>query len=92
VTAIPVSTDALAMPSARRRFRRPPWLNGPAIIGLTLIVEWAVVALTVPLWSPHDPLVPIGRRLMGPGRGPLLGTDALGRDGFSRAEWGTRTT
>ena len=65
---------------------------GPAIIGLTLIVAWAVVALTVPLWSPHDPLDPIGRRLMGPGRGHLLGTDALGRDVFTRALWGSRTS
>ena len=76
----------------RRRFRRPTWLRGPAIIGLTLIVGWALVAITIPLWSPHDPLEPIGPRLMGPGRGHLLGTDALGRDVLTRALWGSRTS
>lgn len=92
MTAVPVSTDVLAAPRVQRRFRRPPWLRGPAILGLSLIVAWTVVALTVPLWSPHDPLIPIGRRLLGPGRGHLLGTDALGRDVFTRALWGSRTS
>jgi peptide/nickel transport system permease protein len=67
-------------------------LRGPAIIGLALIVGWAFVALTVPLWSPHDPLEPIGPRLMPPGQGHLMGTDALGRDVFTRALWGSRTS
>ena len=76
MTSLPLAADSIAVPRGRRRFRRPPWLNGPAIVGLVLIVGWVVVAVSVPLWSPHDPLEPIGRRLMGPGRGHLLGTDA----------------
>jgi peptide/nickel transport system permease protein len=92
VTSVPLSSDVITVPHAGRRFRRPPWLNGPAIIGLLLIVGWVVVAVSVPLWSPHDPLEPIGRRLMGPGRGHLMGTDALGRDVFTRALWGSRTS
>ncbi|MBI2710363.1 MAG: ABC transporter permease [Actinobacteria bacterium] len=61
-------------------------------MGLVIVVGWTVVAATVPLWSPNDPLAPVGARLLEPSRAHLLGTDALGRDVFTRVLWGTRTS
>lgn len=74
---------------AHRRVR-PPWLRGPALVGVVVLVLWTVVALTLPLWTPFDPLAPVASRLQGPSWSHLMGTDALGRDVFTRALWGAR--
>ncbi len=73
-----------APPTPRRRRRRPPRLRGPALVGIIVLVLWALVALTLPLWSPSDPLEPVADRLLGPSWSHLMGTDALGRDVFIR--------
>jgi peptide/nickel transport system permease protein len=65
-------------------------LRGPSLVGITSLVTWAVVAITLPLWSPSDPLEPVAARLQGPSWSHLMGTDALGRDVFIRALWGSR--
>jgi peptide/nickel transport system permease protein len=62
----------------------------PAYVGLAILVVWVAVAITVPLWSPHDPLAAVDSRLLEPGAKHLLGTDALGRDVFTRVLWGAR--
>lgn len=82
-------TSTVVSPTRRRR-RRPPWLRGPALVGLITLVLWALVALTLPLWSPSDPLDPVADRLLSPSWSHLMGTDALGRDVFIRALWGAR--
>lgn len=86
-----VSTVIPAAPRSERasRSRRA---RLPAYIGLFIILAWVFVAITVPLWSPHDPLAPVDLRLLEPSASHLLGTDALGRDVFTRVLWGTRTS
>ena len=84
MTALSVS------PTARSRRLRPPWLRGPALIGVIVLVLWTVVALTLPLWTPFDPLKPVATRLQEPSWSHLMGTDALGRDVFTRTLWGAR--
>ena len=64
----------------------------PAYVGSFIILAWVLVAITVPLWSPHDPLDPVDTRLLHPSASHWLGTDALGRDVFTRVLWGTRTS
>jgi peptide/nickel transport system permease protein len=60
-------------------------------VSLVLIVT--VVAIAVPLISPHDPLVPAGMPLQAPGKdGFLLGSDAIGRDILSRVLYGVRAS
>jgi peptide/nickel transport system permease protein len=81
---------AIAVPAVRRRRRRPPWLRGPALVGIITLVLWAIVAITLPLWSPSDPLEQVADRLLSPSWSHLMGTDALGRDVFIRALWGAR--
>ena len=51
---------------------------------------WAIIAITLPLWTPFDPLDPGAERLLAPSMQHLMGTDALGRDVFTRALWGAR--
>lgn len=60
------------------------------MVGLITLVLWVLVALTLPLWSPSDPLDPVADRLLSPSWSHLMGTDALGRDVFIRALWGAR--
>ena len=84
-------TDVIAPPRRLRR-GRPEWLRGPSLIGVAVILLWVLVALTVPLWSPYDPLAEVGPRLQGPSMSHLMGTDQLGRDVFTRTLWGARTS
>ena len=72
-----------------RRFRR----NRLAMVGLTFIVFLALVAIFAPLIAPYS----ITERTSGTARQPpsldhLFGTDAIGRDVFSRVVFGARVS
>lgn len=70
-----------------RRFRS----EKTAVIGLSIIVVFALLALLAPLLSPADPIVPdIANSLRAPGPGQWLGADKLGRDILSRILYGAR--
>ncbi len=62
-----------------------------ASVGLGLVVTFALIALAAPVLATHDPaVIDAVRRLEGPSRSHLLGTDNLGRDLFSRLLYGSR--
>jgi peptide/nickel transport system permease protein len=62
-----------------------------AMLGLSIIVFWAVTALIVPFTSVRDPLKQtIADRLQAPSAQYWFGTDELGRDVFSRVAYGAR--
>ncbi|MBZ0136562.1 MAG: ABC transporter permease subunit [Planctomycetes bacterium] len=64
----------------------------PAIIGLGLILFMVITAVGAPLIAPYDPMEGL-QRYNEPASGEFwLGTDAQGRDLFSRLVWGARTT
>ncbi|MEO5722897.1 MAG: ABC transporter permease [Ilumatobacteraceae bacterium] len=67
-------------------------MRGPALAGLIVLLAWVVVAITLPLWTPYQPLLPVAARIKGPGWPHILGTDALGRDVFTRVLWGARVS
>ncbi|MDA0366286.1 MAG: ABC transporter permease [Chloroflexi bacterium] len=75
----------------RARPRRPRWLTAPVLIGLSVLLFWLLVAITIPVWAPADPLEPVADRLAAPTLGHPLGTDNLGRDVLSRTLYGART-
>lgn len=58
--------------------------------GLAILLGWIVVALTVDLWAPYDPVKLVARRLQAPSWSHWLGTDALGRDVLIRTLYGAR--
>jgi peptide/nickel transport system permease protein len=65
--------------------------NRMAMLGMGVVLFWAVVAIAAPLVSPYDPLIQdVMRRLEAPSGEHLFGTDELGRDVFSRVIYGAR--
>lgn len=76
------------VPTKAQRWRRR---YGLPAVGMFIIVVWIVVAITAPLLSPYDPnLVDVSNRLKPPSGEHWLGTDALGRDVFTRLLYGSR--
>ena len=92
MTAIALEGVGDVPDAGRKRRWRPSWMRGPALIGVIVLVIWVLVALTLPLWTPFDPLDPVAKRLQGPSGSHWMGTDALGRDVFTRTLWGARTS
>jgi peptide/nickel transport system permease protein len=87
--AKPLTQNSPQSPVRRqlRALRRNPM----AMIGLTVIVLWILIALMAPLIATHDPLAQkIGDRLKPPSSQYWFGTDELGRDVFSRVIYGAR--
>jgi peptide/nickel transport system permease protein len=78
-----------APPRRWRWLRKHPTL----VLGALLLVAGAVIALAAPELASHDPqdIDPL-TRLQGPSAEHRFGTDALGRDVYSRALWGARVS
>jgi peptide/nickel transport system permease protein len=77
----PVATRAQRW---RRRYGLPA-------IGCAIVVLWLLIAIFAPLLSPYDPnFVDVANRLKPPSEVHWLGTDALGRDVFTRLLFGSR--
>ncbi len=74
-----------------RRGLRALRRNPMAMLGLVIIVFWALAAIIAPFSSIRDPLSQrIGDRLQPPSATYWFGTDELGRDVFSRVIYGAR--
>ncbi len=77
---------------------RHPWLDFGRrhpllVVGAVLLAVMAVVALLAPWIAPHDPIeMSVLQRLKAPGGAHPFGTDAMGRDVFSRVLWGGRVS
>ncbi len=80
MTATDLTLRESAARPAGRRAGRATWLTVPVILGLIVVAGWVMIALTITLWSPYDPLATTGFPLLPPSAQHLLGTDALGRD------------
>lgn len=73
------------------RFWRELRRHKGAVIGLGVLVLWAVLAIIAPFISPHDPLrQELGNALKDPSITYPLGTDYLGRDILTRIFYGAR--
>jgi len=96
-----MSTPALAVPPVAitsmsptwRRFRDAFRRHPTAIVGGAILVGMVVVALLAPWMGTVDPqaVSPI-RRLRPPSQAYWFGTDALGRDVYSRVVYGARVS
>lgn len=92
-----MTTEAATAPTfldqpRRASRRRPKWLTLPVILGGGVLAFWIATALTVAWWVPHDPVAIVDERLLGPSWAHPFGTDALGRDVFSRMLYGARAS
>lgn len=81
------SADAPRPATRWRSLRKHPTL----VAGAVLLILMTILSLAAPWIATHDPqdLDPLAR-MKGPSSEHYLGTDALGRDVFSRAVWGGR--
>ncbi|MFL9924459.1 ABC transporter permease [Herbaspirillum lusitanum] len=84
-----------AVPGTSAPTRSLRWLrkNPTLILGALLLVAMAIISLAAPLIASQDPqaIDPIAR-LQSASAEHLFGTDALGRDVFSRTIWGGRVS
>ncbi|MFC7540281.1 ABC transporter permease [Siccirubricoccus deserti] len=79
-----------AVPSRRSRLWRRYGLAG---FGAGIVLAWILIALLAPWLSPYPPdFVEVTNRLQPPSATHWLGTDALGRDCFSRLLHGARVS
>jgi len=80
----------VALPASRRR-----WLRryGLASVGAAIILVWLLLALLAPWVTPYDPnAVNTAARLLPPSAAHWCGTDAIGRDAFTRVIFGARVS
>lgn len=84
--------SAFDPPFAPKRWR---WVrkNPTLILGVLLLIAMAAIAIAAPWIATHDPqdIDPLAR-MQTPSAEHYFGTDALGRDVFSRAVWGGRVS
>ena len=85
-SASPAPGDAYGWRPVATAFAREP----VAVFGLVMVAFYALIALGVDLLPLRDPLAVSAQRLAAPSREFLFGTDALGRDLFSRVLFGAR--
>jgi peptide/nickel transport system permease protein len=86
-----MSAVAMAAASPRQIFWRRFRKETTAMVGLGIIILFALLALLSPLVSPYDPLAQnIPASLAPPGAEHWFGADKLGRDIFSRILYGAR--
>lgn len=84
--SLPTSADSPIRRSLRALRRNPM-----AMLGLFIILFWAIAAIIAPFTSMREPLAQtIGDRLQAPSTQYWFGTDELGRDVFSRVIYGAR--
>lgn len=90
------TVDQTPVRARRRTFLRtvlPPAIRRSplAITGLVIVAAWVALAVFAPWIAPYKPLTQdIVHRLQPPSGAHILGTDALGRDIFTRILYGAR--
>jgi peptide/nickel transport system permease protein len=63
-----------------------------AVVGLTVVIIWVLIAVFAPLLTPYSPLAQDYMHMdKGPTTAHPLGTDDLGRDVWARVAFGART-
>jgi peptide/nickel transport system permease protein len=91
-TAIADVADYRQLTPGQRVLKRL-WQRRGAMLGLSVIVLFVLVAVFAPWIAPHDPLKTSWSAVRKPPNAMyLLGTDEIGRDVLSRVMWGARAS
>lgn len=86
---IPAVSEVSAA-TTRRRTWRLIFRNPGITFGSAITLMWLVIFATCHWIAPYDPFEAVGDRLLAPSGDHWFGTDALGRDVFSRTLYGSR--
>lgn len=86
----PIPPGGEPLSRADRAAMRPPWRQPLAVVGGSVIIGWALVAIFAPELAPHAPNLQFAPLYAAPSHAYLFGTDELGRDVFSRVIYGAR--
>jgi len=79
--------------STHYRFWRRLWQHKLGVLGLVMLLLLVIAAVFAPLIAGHDPFVTdLRMRNQPPSAEHLLGTDAIGRDGWARLLYGARVS
>lgn len=79
-------------PSAFAQFKRS-LRSGPVLASLVILVAITIIAVLAPFLGTSDPThIDPAARLQSPSADHLMGTDALGRDVYSRVMYGARVS
>jgi peptide/nickel transport system permease protein len=93
ITPAATLADVAPIPRTRSPFVRKFLANKGAVLGLAVLLAFALAALLAPWIAPYDPLK---ANFLAVRKAPSmmywLGTDELGRDLFSRLLWGARSS
>lgn len=66
--------------------------NRKATIGLAIVLFYVVIAIAAPLITTHDPNKRVARPHQPPSQEHVMGSTRIGRDVYTQAVWGTRTS
>ena len=69
-----------------------PWRQPLAVIGVTILTIWVLVAIFAPFIAPANPIAQNYKELLAPNSHNWFGTDSVGRDILSRVVYGARIT
>ncbi len=91
-----ITREAGTLGQAERMRTRRHWIwtlfeNQTAVVGVTIVIFFSIVAILAPVLAPHNPLdLDVLHKLRGPSRSDPFGTDQFGRDVLSRVIYGAR--
>ncbi len=66
--------------------------NKGAVLGLTIMLIWIIIAIFTDFIAPYDPYERVGKARLAPSSEFIMGTDVIGRDVFTRVLYGSRTS
>jgi len=69
-----------------------PWRQPLAVIGITILALWLLIAIFAPIIATSDPIAQNYGQLLAPNSHNWFGTDSVGRDVLSRVIYGARIT
>ncbi|AMW04227.1 ABC transporter permease [Gemmatimonas phototrophica] len=88
--SVPVSPQSAALANGSQTWRKLR-RDGRSWLGVTVVLVLVLLAIAAPLVTSHDPSrIDLRHTLEAPSRTHLLGTDAQGRDVWSRLVYGAR--
>ena len=90
MTAFSTTAPAVFARGLWKKGTASAWFRPQMVFGYIVVAFWLIMVLGVQWLAPYDPIKQVADRLLSPSWEHWFGTDALGRDVFSRSLYGAR--